>query len=131
MATFYTFDGNKYDATPEGEQQLLSDVDEAIREEVYTDASIASDEEREEAISMSYDGTHYQREFWDNMIAIMQMAPCDIDVKREEGPDDGQEAPCKHCGATIIYQAVWDHWEHYDSGDTWCADDEAEAEPKE
>jgi len=131
MATFYTFDGDKYDATPEGEQALLEAVSEAIREEAGTDASLKSYEEVEEAHSMSFDGTNRDMAFWDNMIAIMQQCPYELDIKREEGPDDGQEAPCKHCGATIIYQAAWDRWEHYHSGETWCADDGAEAEPKE
>jgi len=78
----YRFEGDLYPATEVGKQDLLEAINDALTTEAYSDAEPMTDDEREEAISMSFDGTHYQAEFWDNIMAIMQHAPYDIDVKR-------------------------------------------------
>jgi hypothetical protein len=78
----YRFDGSLYPATEVGKQDLLEAINDALTTEAYNDPEPMTDDEREEAISMSYDGTHYRAEFWDNVMAIMQHAPYEIDVKR-------------------------------------------------
>jgi hypothetical protein len=85
----YRFDGDLYPATPEGEQSLLEAINSALETEAWTDPDLkdATDDERQEAVSMSYDGTHYQADFWDNIMAIMQQAPYEIDVKRLTAED--------------------------------------------
>lgn len=85
MATIlYTFDGDDYANTEAGKQRLLEDVRTAIETEVYSDPDMkdASDDARTEAVSMSFDGTHYAAEFWDNCMAIMQQCPYALDIKR-------------------------------------------------
>jgi len=78
----YRFDGTLYAATEQGKQELLEAINDALTTEAYADPEPMTEDEREEAISMSYDGTHYAAEFWDNVMAIMQHAPYEIDVKR-------------------------------------------------
>lgn len=78
----YRFDGDLYPATETGKQDLLEAINDALTTEAWSDPEDMTDEERQEAVSMSYDGTHYRAEFWDNIMAIMQHAPYDIDVKR-------------------------------------------------
>ncbi len=80
----YRFDGNLYPATEVGKQDLLEAINDALTTEAYSDSEPMTEDEREEAISMSYDGTHFQAEFWDNIMAIMQHAPYEIDVKRQD-----------------------------------------------
>jgi hypothetical protein len=85
MATIlYTFDGDDYANTEAGHQRLLEDIATALETEVYSDPDMANatDDERTEAANMAWDGTNYQADFWDNVMAIMQMAPYAIDVKR-------------------------------------------------
>lgn len=78
----YRFDGTLYSATEQGKQELLEAIAEALQTEAWNDADLPDEQSREEAVSMSYDGTHYRAEFWDNIMAIMQHAPYEIDVKR-------------------------------------------------
>jgi hypothetical protein len=80
----YRFDGDLYPATPEGEQNLLEAISTALDTEAWTDPDLkdATDDERQEASSMAFDGTNVGMPFWDNIIAIMQHAPYEIDVKR-------------------------------------------------
>jgi hypothetical protein len=78
----YRFDGTLYPATEAGKQELLEAINDALTTEAYTDAELSTEAERDEAVSMSFDGTHYQADFWDNIMAIMQHAPYEIDVKR-------------------------------------------------
>jgi hypothetical protein len=83
----YRFDGNLYPATEVGKQELLEAINDALTTEAYADPEPMTDDERQEAVSMSYDGTHYRAEFWDNVMAIMQHAPYDIDVKRHDADE--------------------------------------------
>jgi hypothetical protein len=78
----YRFDGTLYAATEQGKQELLEAINEALTIEAWNDSELMDEQSREEAVSMSYDGTHHAAEFWDNVTAIMQHAPYDIDVKR-------------------------------------------------
>lgn len=78
----YRFDGNLYPATEVGKQELLEAINDALTTEAWNDSTLQDEWSREEAVSQSYDGTHYRAEFWDNIMAIMQHAPYDIDVKR-------------------------------------------------
>lgn len=83
----YRFDGNLYPATEVGKQDLLEAISEALNTEAWNDPELMDDQSREEAVSMSYDGTHYAADFWDNIMAIMQHAPYDIDVKRHDADE--------------------------------------------
>lgn len=78
----YRFDGDVFKASAAGEQELLERIYDALTTKAYSDPSLTTDEEREEAISMAFDGTHYAADFWSNVMAIMQQAPYEIDVKR-------------------------------------------------
>lgn len=78
----YRFDGTLYPATETGKQDLLEAIHDALNIEVWNDSELLDDASREEAVSMSYDGTHYRAEFWDNIMAIMQHAPYDVSVTR-------------------------------------------------
>lgn len=93
MATIgYKFDNEFYGDTEAGKQELLEAVSTAIDTEVWSDPDMAdkSGDERQEAASMSFDGTHYQAEFWDNCMAIMQHCPYTLDIVRI---DDETSAP--------------------------------------
>jgi hypothetical protein len=83
----YRFDGTLYPATEVGKQDLLEAINEALNTEAWNDSELMDDQSREEAVSMSYDGTHYAADFWDNIMAIMQHAPYDIDVKRHDADE--------------------------------------------
>lgn len=83
----YRFDGTLYAATEQGKQELLEAINEALQTEAWNDADLLDEQSREEAVSMSYDGTHYRAEFWDNIMAIMQHAPYEIDVKRHDADE--------------------------------------------
>lgn len=97
MATIlYTFDGDDYAPTPAGEQRLLEDINTALETEAWSDPELkdASDDARQEAVSMAFDGTNVEMAFWDNIMAIMQQAPYEIDVKRidsESATDEEKE----------------------------------------
>jgi predicted nucleic acid-binding protein len=78
----YRFDGTLYAATEQGKQELLEAIDEALNTEAWNDSELSTEDERQEAVSMSYDGTHYAADFWDNIMAIMQHAPYDVSVTR-------------------------------------------------
>lgn len=83
----YRFDGDLYPATEVGKQDLLEAINDALTTEAYSDPEPMTEDEREEAISMSYDGTHFQAEFWDNIMAIMQHAPYDVSVTRHDADE--------------------------------------------
>lgn len=83
----YRFDGTLYAATEQGKQELLEAINEALTTEAWNDSDLRDEQSREEAVSMSYDGTHFRAEFWDNIMAIMQHAPYDITVTRH-GADE-------------------------------------------
>jgi hypothetical protein len=83
----YRFDGTLYPSTEVGKQELLEAINEALNTEAWNDSELMDDQSREEAVSMSYDGTHYAADFWDNIMAIMQHAPYDIDVKRHDADE--------------------------------------------
>jgi hypothetical protein len=95
---FYTFDGNDYANNASGRQELLEAISTALETEAWADPDLedATDDERQEAASMSFDGTHYQAPFWQNIMAIMQHAPYEIDVKRVDSetatPDELERA---------------------------------------
>lgn len=80
----YTFDGDYFADTEAGKQELLENIATAIDTEVWSDPDMkdASDDERQEAVSMAFDGTHYAADFWDNCISIMQMAGYPLDIQR-------------------------------------------------
>jgi len=85
MTTYgYTFDGDYYADTEADKQRLLEDVSTALETEVWSDPDMkdATDDERSEAVNMSFDGTHYAADFWSNCIAIMQHAPYTLDIRR-------------------------------------------------
>lgn len=91
----YTFDGDYFSDSEAGRQELLENISEAIRTEAGSDATLTTYEEVEEAHSMAFDGTHYQAEFWENIMAIMQQSPYQIDVKRidsETATEEEREA---------------------------------------
>jgi hypothetical protein len=83
----YRFNGELYPATEVGKQELLEAISEVLNTEAWNDSELMDDQSREEAVSMSYDGTHYAADFWDNIMAIMQHAPYDIDVKRHDADE--------------------------------------------
>jgi hypothetical protein len=83
----YRFDGDLYPATEVGKQDLLEAIDAALTTEAWSDPEPMTDDERQEAVSMSYDGTHYAADFWDNIMAIMQHAPYEINVKRHDADE--------------------------------------------
>lgn len=80
----YTFDGDYYAPTEAGKQRLLEDINTALETEVYSDPDMATatDDERSEAVSMAFDGTHYAADFWDNCVAIMQQSPYSLEIGR-------------------------------------------------
>lgn len=80
----YTFDGDDYAVTEAGKQRLLEDIHTALQTEADTDPDLDSDDARAEAVSMAFDGTSVNADFWQNIMAIMQQAPYEIDVKRIE-----------------------------------------------
>jgi len=85
MATYgYKFEGNFYADTEAGRQELLEEISTALETEVWSDPDMkdATDDERSEAVSMTFDGTHYQADFWANCISIMQMSPYALDIER-------------------------------------------------
>lgn len=79
---FYRFDGELYTDTEAGRQALLEAINNALETEAWSDSEEMTVEERQEAVSMSYDGTHYAAPFWDNIMAIMQQAPYPVNVER-------------------------------------------------
>lgn len=83
----YRFDGTLYAANEQGKQELLEAINEALNTEAWNDSELLDDASREEAVSMSYDGTHYAAEFWDNVTAIMQHAPYELDVTRHDADE--------------------------------------------
>ena len=92
----YTFDGDDFAATPAGEQRLLETIHDALQTEAWSDPELkdATDDAREEAVSMSFDGTNRDMPFWDNIMAIMQQSPYELDVKRidsESATDEEKE----------------------------------------
>jgi hypothetical protein len=85
----YRFDGNsylpnRYYPMHAQRQQLLEDISTALETEVWSDPDMAdaTDDERQEAVTMAFDGTHYQAPFWDNIMAIMQQSPYELKVER-------------------------------------------------
>lgn len=97
MATIgYRFDGDYYSTSPHGEQELLEAVADAIRTDADTDPELTTEEERNEAYSMSFDGTNVvDMSFWDNMMAIMQQSPYEVSIDRidsDTATDEEREA---------------------------------------
>jgi hypothetical protein len=85
----YRFDGNsylpnRYYPMAAQEQQLLEDISDALQTEVWSDPDMkdATDDERQEAVNMAFDGTHYHAPFWNNIMAIMQHSPYELKVER-------------------------------------------------
>ena len=65
-------------------QRLLEDISDAVQTEVWNDPELATDAEREEAVSQTWDGTNRNMAQWDNLMAIMQMCPYELNVERVE-----------------------------------------------
>lgn len=83
----YRFDGksylpNRYYPMAAQEQELLEDISTALETEAWNDDTLTTDDERQEAADMAFDGTYYAAPFWDNIMSIMQMSPYPIDVER-------------------------------------------------
>lgn len=95
----YKFDNEFYGDTEAGKQELLEAINTAIETEAWSDPELkdASDDERQEAVSMSYDGTNRGMEFWDNCMAIMQQCPYSLDIVRIDDETTSAEdiAACK------------------------------------
>jgi hypothetical protein len=93
----YSFEGNYYADTEAGRLELLQEVSEAITTAVYSDPEMehATDDERQEAESMTWDGTSRDMLFWDNCIAIMQHCPYTLDIKRID--DSSLDADISAC----------------------------------
>lgn len=85
--THFTFDDNQYNNTPEDQQQLLEDVYDALTTEAISDPENLRDTPDQtgqaisEAVEMSFDGTDYRMSFRENLMAIMQQAPYEIDIQ--------------------------------------------------
>ena len=80
----FKFDGDYYANTDRAVQRLLEDVSTALDAEVWSDPDMAdaTDDERQEAASMAFDGTHYQADIWSNLVAIMQHSPYSLNIER-------------------------------------------------
>jgi hypothetical protein len=80
----FKFDGDYYANTDRAFQRLLEDISAALDAEAFSDPALAdaTDDERQEAASMAFDGTHYQLDAWSNLVAIMQQSPYALDIQR-------------------------------------------------
>ena len=93
----YSFDGDYYADTEAGKQALLEEISNALDTEVWSDPDMkdATDGERQEAVSMAFDGTHYAADFWANCISIRQMSPYTLDIARIT--EDSEPALISEC----------------------------------
>lgn len=81
----FKFDGETYaEGNDKDFQQLLEAISDAVQTEAWTDSELSTDAEREEAVSQTWDGTSRSMAQWDNLMAIMQMCPYELNVERVE-----------------------------------------------
>lgn len=80
MAQFFLFDGTRYDDNVADHQQLLEDISDAINTE--TPGRYSDPEETQAAIDATWENTHHDADFWQNIRAIMFSAPVPIKVER-------------------------------------------------
>lgn len=80
MAQFFLFDGTRYDDNDADHQQLLEDISDAINTE--TPGRYSDPEETQAAIDATWENTHRDADFWQNIRAIMFSAPVPIKVER-------------------------------------------------
>lgn len=80
----FKFDGDYYANTDRAAQRLFEDISTALSTEVWSDPDMASatDDERQEAASMAFDGTSRDMDTWSNCVAIMQQSPYSLDIQR-------------------------------------------------
>ncbi len=80
----FKFDGDYYANTDRAIQRLYEDVSTALDTEVWSDPDMASatDDERQQAASMAFDGTSRDLDAWSNCVAIMQHSPYALDIQR-------------------------------------------------
>lgn len=79
---FYSFNGDVYDYASRDE--MLENIRNAIETEAYSDKGVKSHKEVEEIVSASFDGTHYQMDLWSNLLAITQMCPYELGIRKFE-----------------------------------------------
>lgn len=88
---YYTFNGNQYNDTPSERQELLEAIHDTLTDSAMNDEDNRRDTDDQtiqavsDAVEMSFDGTNRQMPYWDNIMAIMQHAPYEIDVQRHDG----------------------------------------------
>lgn len=81
----FKFDGSDYvEGNDTDFQQLLEAISDAVQTEAWNDPELATDAEREEAVSQTWDGTNRSMAKWDNLMAVMQMCPYELNVERVE-----------------------------------------------
>lgn len=81
----FKFDGETYaEGNDTDFQRLLEAISDAVQTEAWSDAELATDAEREEVVSQTWDGTSRDMAQWDNLMAIMQMCPYELNVERVE-----------------------------------------------
>lgn len=81
----FKFDGETYvEGNDTDFQRLLEAISDAVQTEAWTDSELSTDAEREEAVSQTWDGTNRSMAQWDNLMAIMQMCPYELNVERVE-----------------------------------------------
>lgn len=82
---FFRFNGMDYvEGDETAFQQLLEDISDAVQTEAWNDPELTTDEEREEAVSMTWLGTNRDFRQWENVTAIEQMCPYTLDIERVE-----------------------------------------------
>lgn len=81
----FKFDGETYaEGNDTDFQRLLEAISDAVQTEAWNDPELATDAEREEVVSQTWDGTNRGMAQWDNLMAIMQMCPYELNVERVE-----------------------------------------------
>lgn len=88
MTKVYEFDGEQYDMTPQGEQELLEAILEAVTTDVWTSQDFQTEGDREAAAESTWQNTSVDLPFWTNIQAIMQDAPTAIEVTIVDVEDD-------------------------------------------
>lgn len=81
---FFKFDGNVHMANDSGFQNLLTELGEAITTEAWSDPSLSTDEERQEAESQSWDATSHDADMWSNLQGLMMACPYTLEIERVE-----------------------------------------------
>lgn len=89
----YNFEGNVYSDHEDGRQALMEAIVEAIEAEAYADAEVTTEDQYQEAVSMSLENS-YAATFWDGLMVIMQQCPYELNIRKLEvtvEPSGGEE----------------------------------------